>query len=441
MLIGLGVVSVLALGVTSVYSPKLALEALLAGGFVALAFCRLPVALAVFTVLTFPAHLPGSLGAGPTLAKPLGVLLALAWVAAVLSRGTSRFLPRDHPVFFWIVTAFLILAASSTLWAPDLGEAHYQLGRLVQVIVLMLVIYTATSTLSAFRLIVWAYLIASCVTAAYSAITHSYQQGRLSGIFDPNYFAAELIPAIIIGAFLLFTAASKRVRLGAGIVVAVDLLAFGLTQSRGGVVGLAAGLVAAIAVAGRARPRIVVAVLVVVSVGLAYYVAFAPSHLHFGGSSSGRSDEWRIALRMFGNHVWNGVGLGNFIVLEPSYATSSINLNFVHLVVTTPLVVHNTYLELAAELGLAGLGLFLAILVIALRAGTRALRPLVATGDVFEFYARGIVAGAIGMFFAYIFLSAQYEKQLWLMLGLLLILPAVAEQLPRRYDASPILRQ
>jgi len=43
-----------------------------------------------------------------------------------------------------------------------------------------------------------------------------------------------------------------------------------------------------------------------------------------------------------------------------------------------------------------------------------------------------VLAGAIGMFVAYAFLSGQYEKQLWLVLGLVASIPALA----RGYEAT-----
>src|SRR5262249_20938898 len=52
-----------------------------------------------------------------------------------------------------------------------------------------------------------------------------------------------------------------------------------------------------------------------------------------------------------------------------------------------------------------------------------------------EILARGIVIAAIGMFMAYFFLSAQYEKQLYLMLGALVALSAVS--LRSRSRATP----
>ena len=67
------------LGALAVYSPKYAIGALLGAAFVVIAVRRLPLAVATFIVLTLPQHLPGSFGAGDTLAKPVGALIFLAW--------------------------------------------------------------------------------------------------------------------------------------------------------------------------------------------------------------------------------------------------------------------------------------------------------------------------------------------------------------------------
>jgi O-antigen ligase len=426
------------LAAVAVYSPKYAVAAAAAVPLVALAFSRLALGVAVFAAVTFPESLPGSLGAGATLAKPLGVVLAFAWIATVAARrGDVRLLARDQPVVFWAVVALLALAAASVIWATDLGQTRFQLGRLVQVALLLLVVYTAASASPrAFRQIIWGFLAGSLVTGVYSIARGTYLAGgRLAGISDPNLFASELIPAIVLSAFIFLTAASRRTRLAAFVVFMVDLVTFALTQSRGGIAGLAVALVASIALAGRARPRVVALVLVIIALGVGYFVAYAPTHLQssfsagsFSAASSGRADEWRIALRIFRNHPLNGVGLGNFVVVEPGYATQTFNLTFVNQVVGRPLVAHNSYLELAAELGIAGVALFLTILFVPLRSAVRALDALREYADNLEFYARGLVAGAFGMFAAYFFFSGQYEKQLWLFVGLLASLAALAQR-------------
>lgn len=422
------------LGAVAVYSPKYAVFVLLAAAFVAVAISRLPLAIAVFVVLTFPAHLPGSFGAGATLAKPLGVLIVLAWGGAVLTRrGSLPLLPRARPLLFSAIIGLLLFGGASMLWAADSSQTRSAVERLVQVAALLLVTYTAASSRSGFRTIVHGYLLASVVTSLYSIVSgHYIAAGRLATLFDPNYFAAELIPAILIASFLFATTGSARMRWLFAVVAAVDLAAFALTQSRGGIVGLAVALLAAVVVAGRARPRIVALVLVVVAGGLGYYLAYKPAHVFetasrggLTGTSSGRLDLWRVALRVFAGHPLGGVGLGNYQVVEPSYATQTMNLDFVRFIVTDRLVAHNTYLQMAAELGLVGLFLFLTIVALPLRLAGRALARMgEALGDL-EFHVRGLLAGTIGMLVTYVFLSAEYEKPLWLVLGLLASVPAL----------------
>ena len=422
------------LGAVAVYSPKAAVAVLLGGAFVVLAVSRLPLAVAVFVLLTFPEHLPGSLGSGATLAKPVGALIVVAWAGAVLTRGGALpLLPRSRPLLFSAICGLLLFGGVSTLWAADSGETRYALGRFLLVAVLLLVAYTAASTPAGFRTIVAGYLVASVFTSLYSTASGTYiATGRLAGLFDPNYFAAELIPAILIALFLFLTAEATAIRWLAAVVAGVDLVAFVLTQSRGGIVGLAVALPAAVVFAGRARPRVLALVLVVVALGLGYYFAFKPAHVFETGTSggltatsSGRIDEWRVALRVFKGHPVGGVGLGNYQVVEPSYATQTLNLNVVRYIVKFRQAAHNTYLQVAAELGLVGLFLFLTILVLPLRLAARALARIDRSLGELEFQARGLLAGAIGMLTAYFFLSAEFEKQLWLVLALLATVPAL----------------
>jgi O-antigen ligase len=179
-----------------------------------------------------------------------------------------------------------------------------------------------------------------------------------------------------------------------------------------------------------------VIVLALAAAGLGYYFGYKPAHVLGGdttrgglnGATSGRLDLWRIALLIFKGHPLGGVGLGNFQVVEPSYATQTLNLTMVRQIVQEQLVVHNTYLQMAADLGLIGVGLFLAILALPLRLAGRALRKLELENHELEFYVRGLLAGTVGMLIAYAFLSAEFEKPLWLLLGLLASVPALLRE-------------
>jgi hypothetical protein len=53
-----------------------------------------------------------------------------------------------------------------------------------------------------------------------------------------------------------------------------------------------------------------------------------------------------------------------------------------------------------------------------------------------EFHIRGLLAGTIGMLVGYAFLSAEFEKPLWLLLGLLATVPAVLRDTPGNVEES-----
>jgi len=430
------------LGAVAVHSSKYAVLALLGAAFVALAISRLALAVAAFIVLTFPEHLPGSFGAGATLAKPVGALLVLGWGATVLtSRLKLPVLSKSRPLLFWLIVGLLLFGSVSMLWAADPSQTRTGLERILLNAALLVVVFTAASTRSGFRTIVHGFLIGSVVTSLYSiAAGHST---RLIGVFDPNYFAAELIPAIILACFLFVTAGSRRARWLYAAVAGVDLFAFVLTQSRGGIIGLVCGLLAAVVLAGRARARILVLVLAFVAGALGYYLGYKPAHVFqsgqnggLNGASSGRLDLWHVALLVFEGHPLGGVGLGNFPTVEPSYATHTVNLTMVRQIVREQLVAHNTYLQLAAELGLVGLGLFLAIIALPLCLAGRALSRLELELPELEFHVRGLVAGTVGLLIAYVFLSAEFEKPLWLLLGLLASVPVLLRDGTTEKDSS-----
>ena len=154
------------LGGIAVYSPKDAIVALLAAAFVALAMSRLALAVAVFTVLTFPAHLPGSVVPGRRWPNPLARCSSSLGSARLLTRRAELpLLQHARPMLFAAIVGFLVFAGVSVLWATDSSQTRTALGRIFLNAALLLVAYTAASTPSGFRTIVYGYLLASVVTS------------------------------------------------------------------------------------------------------------------------------------------------------------------------------------------------------------------------------------------------------------------------------------
>jgi O-antigen ligase len=206
-----------------------------------------------------------------------------------------------------------------------------------------------------------------------------------------------------------------------------------LPESRGGLVALAVVLLVTPFLAGPVRLKALVLILAVAALGIGYYSLFAPPQAlhhvtHFSASSAtGRQDVWTVSIEMFKNHPIAGIGTGNFQVIEPRYATRNINLPRADLVVTTPKVAHNTYLHVLTELGIVGFTAFIGIILGSLGLAWQAIRILKQRGERrLEIVARGVLIGTLGMLAAFIFITAQYEKQLWLLLGVCAALSTLA---------------
>ena len=259
------------------------------------------------------------------------------------------------------------------------------------------------------------------------------ESGRLSGgIGDPNFLAAVLISALLITLFAFQVAKNRSSRVILGLAAGTSLAGIFLTESRGGVIGLAVAIVVAIAYAGPVRRQILISIAVT-GAAAALYFSFAPpqSFQHLTtfttNGGTGRSDLWTVAVKAFSQHPLAGVGAGNYTIDEPQFLLNvNQNLPRADLVLHHE-AVHNTYLQVAAELGAVGLALFLFTIFVPLVYARRVIAMFPRTSVRFEpTIGRGLVAGVIGMLAAFVFLSAQYEKQLWITLGLVLAFDRVA---------------
>ena len=236
-------------------------------------------------------------------------------------------------------------------------------------------------------------------------------------------------------------ATASRIANFAGFACLVGLF---LTESRGGIVALAVATVAALVFAGSVRRSIVTSIAIAAAFA-AFYFSFAPPQslsrlTNFtAGGGAGRTDLWKVALNAFSAHPFSGVGAGNYSIIEPKFLfdVTTQNLPRADLIVAHE-AVHNTYLQVAAELGLVGIGLFLFTVVVPLFG----LRRVVALYDPSErrfvpIMGRGLMAGVLGMLAAFTFLTAEYEKQLWLTLGLVLAYNRIASSPPAVPNAPP----
>jgi O-antigen ligase len=197
-------------------------------------------------------------------------------------------------------------------------------------------------------------------------------------------------------------------------------------------ISLAAALVAGVVVGGRWR-RAAGAMLLVLSLStIVYFSTFASpqarQRITESKGGSGRTGLWTIGWRMVEGHPVVGVGAGNFEVSSIHYVLKPGPLKRDDLIVNTPEVAHNIYLQVLSELGVVGLTFFLAILGFSLGTVLRAARTFARLGDQrMDVLCRGVLVALVAILAADFFLSEHYSKQLWLLLALAPTLYAVAQ--------------
>ncbi|HET7137532.1 MAG TPA: O-antigen ligase family protein [Gaiellaceae bacterium] len=438
------VVLVSAVGVAAGLShgPLLIAAGVAGAAYLLLAITAPLPAVVLFFLLTFISQLSVVSG-GVSVAKGAGGALVLGWVYREISGRGDRSAFSTNRAFVVFSAAFLVWCLASTLWASDSGAAFSSSARIAQGPLLVIALVGLAKDERAVHVLCGTFLAGATLSAAVglSGVTRpdtvavASADNRLTGgIGDPNYLAAVLVPAVALALFMSQAPRRPGTRVPILLAGTVCLVALFLTQSRGGIVALAVTVVVGIAFAGRARRNIVVAASGVLAVASIYLMLVAPPHAlgritqFTSGGGTGRTDLWTVALKSFEGSPVQGIGLGNFVVVEPTLVVDvNTDLPRADLVVTQRQPVHNTYLHIAAELGLVGIVLFLAALGAVVVAARDGVRALVGAGNYpLELVGRGLVVGCLGMLTAFTFLTAQYEKQLWLTLGLVLAYARVA---------------
>src|SRR3954453_22516192 len=113
----------LPLGLVAGVDPKLALVGAMALAFVTLVMSDLAIGVTLFAVISFLDVLPFG-GVAVSIAKVTGAVLALSWLALIATRpDTENDFLVSHPMFSYLLLAFLAWGAVSASWAENSGMA------------------------------------------------------------------------------------------------------------------------------------------------------------------------------------------------------------------------------------------------------------------------------------------------------------------------------
>lgn len=442
-------------------SPMLAFAAIVAlfVGAVAIVRQDLVVGLVVFVIYTDAAVVAvTSQGLPYVLAGAVPLLLSIP-----LAHRFLNYEPLIADGILCLLVGLLLVMGLSTLLARDTAVALDKLQTFaLQGVLLYVLLLNVLHGRRALRIALWTVLAGAAFIAfvaivqyvtksfdrpffGFASLDSAYLSGRSpepragGPVGDPNYFAQLLLPALAFGMVAVMRERTPWLRLTASVMSVLIVFAIFLTGSRGGAVALAAmiGVMVALRMLG---PTQLVSMLAVIVVALALNPGYAQrltetslsgisapsgSTVEADSAARGRLTENLAAAHVFADHPLLGVGPGGFPLYYQEYA-ARIGIEVHERERSGPdkgqapeREAHNIVLGLAADLGILGLGVFLAVVWLAFSGLRRARRRFLADGQhELTDITGALIVGLTGYLVAGVFLSLAYERYLWLLLAM-----------------------
>lgn len=332
-----------------------------------------------------------------------------------------------------LVLLFALLALFSVPLAMDPAQAWQDFsGTFIRCIVMFIVIVNTVRTEGRLKALMFLGLVAA-IWLSVGAINdyrlglltvEGYRvAGRGTGIFgNTNDMALYLVTMFPIAIAFMLSAGGKGRRIASGLCAALILAAIVLSYSRGAFIGLLVVLVFFAMKLGRSNRLAIAAGIVVLGLGFLIFAPgnygmrvlsiFVPSLDPVGSADARRAELFRsiyVAIR----HPLLGIGMGNY---APQMSLRGI-------------VTHNSYTQVAAELGLAALVCYIAFILEPLRKVGQMARELQATNGTSRFYylTIGIQAALLGYLVSSFFVSVPFLWYVYYLVGYAVCLRRIHE--------------
>lgn len=338
----------------------------------------------------------------------------------------------------WLLLFFVVAVLLSNFVALDPARTLDGAGRLLRVLTLYLVAANLIHTSRGLRYLLWVFLISGFISAVWGLLDPAQAGQRLSGTMGhPNNFAIAMAARLPLALCLLKVEKGSLKRLF--LLIMLGVMAYGLilSGSRG---GLISAVVALFLFVMTQKNKlfwfslvcfITVIGLLIMPPHIKQRVGLVPS---WGDDEMGNSTERRETYQLYGLKLWQenpvlGVGFDGFAEAYTRSEYRFLQKN------ATKRVAHNTYLEILTGTGLVGFVPFVALLVFSMYkawryAGYGKLLPNVAAISAGLFAAQG------GYFTGLLFGSRQYEKTLWLLIALVIVVQVLISASARRQSAA-----
>jgi O-antigen ligase len=248
-----------------------------------------------------------------------------------------------------------------------------------------------------------------------------YRPGWVLG--DANYFTVAALAILPVSFELLLLAKSRWQKLYCLGCIALTVFTITIGASRGGFLGIVVEIIYLVVRSGISKKKLIRLLVIAM-----FFLLLAPnSPIHRFLSPVPGDDQsvdkhilgWMAGLNMVKAHPLVGVGLGNFKGVVASYDTTGM-------VAADPKIAHNAFLEIAAEMGVFALLVYLLFLGTIFRSlETTRRRALATDSQALAALALGMQASLLGVSVAIFFVSGQYTRMLWLIFIMTMAMPAL----------------
>jgi O-antigen ligase len=381
---------------------------------------------------------------------PLAELTAIFGLGAMITGRLTRGLPvtRLTPELLGVVAFGLVILATApfSVWfGGAVGTFTNVFVKVILIFVLMTNALTTVERLNRFMTVVTiatGYLATRAIfdyARGFNLVENGRVQGAVGGMFqNPNDLALNMVALLPLTVLVAIRARTRFGRLGAAFLGLMMVASVIVSYSRGGFIGLAVMFMLLGIQVARRKPAMAAgaALLLVLATPLApssYWervASITDDSKDATGSREARRILMREAWETFLTFPLHGVGAGMFQVYNPPGRQEIWRET------------HNVVLQVAAELGIAGLAIFLFLLWRAMTAGRETRRllrrasgvappkpwqrtvssigPLLSREEAsyLDAHAGAMTAAVIGWFVCALFASVAYSWTFYYLLAL-----------------------
>lgn len=326
---------------------------------------------------------------------------------------------------------WMMLSVPGSLWTGNSFDLVF--ASFIKTVIMYLIIAGSVRGVRDVERLAVVYLISATVYAGVVLARFDLGSGdawRLGHLYyyDANDFATFAVSAMPFGLYLVHLGRRMWSRVLAAIALAILTFAFVYTGSRGGFIALVAVGVfivtryRGIAFRWRASATVLVAVLVFAIASDQYWhqMSTIVSDADYNRTDeSGRLQIWQRGIGYMLEYPLLGVGPANFQAAEGMLSPHAHRQQFG--VGVRWNAAHNTFIQVAAELGIPGLIFFLAIIVSAfsaLRQTARNHRAFRRPSRHREALTQALTASLIGFLVGAFFLSLAYAEMFYTLVAL-----------------------